>query len=421
MTPEPPVVCVGATITFTPSGVSDSGGQERVNCSPVDILPVTPTYTWYLTLPPGYPDPQPPLDGSGTAAIVAARAPGTYTCTVIATADRDCPPGQRPIGSEEALAILVEIDPVTSGVDPLPLNPALVAPLDVLLDNGQMFTDGNLFGLTRLEPDVDLTQLPVEWVFELTSGSITPLYGLFVNNDRRKAQLHLPDPSFGNFGGGQMRFRVNGRDCASVGTLVRNTRVDLEPKDFRFRVKAHLCTDGAGTSTSRTSSEVRILMSDVTKVLSQCGIIVTLSEVVSTTVDASYMRLDSTAWFSMWNLFDTDEDESAIDVFFINAIDHDPNANCGLTTGVTGTPEMSGWLYEAGVAVADATCDGPATGQELVRTVAHEITHYLMNHGSSEGDHVSESRNLMFPYSDDAKRDLGEGQCLTVRSNNAED
>jgi hypothetical protein len=89
-----PVVCVGDTITFTVSGVRDSGGVKRVDCSAKTWIPeVTPSYTWRITRPDGTkvpPADQPP--GSGSVATVVADIPGSYSCTFTATADRECPP-----------------------------------------------------------------------------------------------------------------------------------------------------------------------------------------------------------------------------------------------------------------------------------------------------------------------------------------
>ena len=63
-----------------------------------------------------------------------------------------------------------ELDPVTSGTDPVPVNPAIVAPVDVGLDNGTIFQGGNKFELTWLQPsDLDLTTIPVDWHFAVTT------------------------------------------------------------------------------------------------------------------------------------------------------------------------------------------------------------------------------------------------------------
>lgn len=95
----------------------------------------------------------------------------------------------------------------------------------------------------------------------------------------------------------------------------------------------------------------------------------------------------------------------------------DPNAGCGATEGLTASPENSGIAYEAGIAIADSTCDGPLSGQEAVRTLAHEIAHYLLNHDDGEIDHVGDPENLMSNVTSDAKRDLDEDQCLELREN----
>ena len=318
--------------------------------------------------------------------------------------------------------IRATIDPVTSGTNPVPINPAIVAPVDMGLDDGTTFEEGNKFELTTLEPNIDLFNLPVSWVFELNSGSIDANMVVAVDANKRGARLDFPLISFGNFGTGRMLFVLGipppgsvPVPCASIDTLVRNTVLDIEQKDFRFHVKAHLCHDGQGNASTRTPAEITTMMTDVTKVLSQCGIFVTLSTITITEIDPDYIDLDGTALFDWYFLFDTDEDEIAIDVYFIKTIDLDPNAGCGATAGLTASPENSGIAYEAGIAFADSTCDGPLVGQEAVRTLAHEITHYLLNHNDGETDHVYDPENLMSNVTSNTKRDLDENQCLELR------
>ena len=312
---------------------------------------------------------------------------------------------------------LAELHPVTSGAIPIPMNPAIVAPMTpLLLDDGTLWWDANTFGLTKFRPDVDLRGLPVTWTFNVTSGFVTPQAQTVVAPDRRSARLEIPYPSWGNLGQGRMEFRVGGKVCADVSTLIKNVQGDLEPGDFRFLVKAHLCTDGLGTSTWRTEAEVRTIMSDVTKVLSQCGIIVTTSSVVSTIVPTGYVD-DLGSLVEKNSLFGYEADAAVIDVYFVKTIDS------GDVAGVTLTPVASnsimGWL--PGVAIADGVGPNGAIalqGQDVVRTLAHEITHYLLNHYFPEtSDHRNEDENLMYWDTIDTKRDLDEGQCLEIRSN----
>ncbi|UCC32018.1 MAG: hypothetical protein JSU86_07010, partial [Phycisphaerales bacterium] len=107
------------TITFTVSGVVDTGGEKRVDCVVnEEVPPVTPTYTWELTIPPDYPPPLPPLSGSGSTASVVAKAPGTYSCTLMAEANRECEPSEHTIGPETGKAVRIRVDSITfSGTD----------------------------------------------------------------------------------------------------------------------------------------------------------------------------------------------------------------------------------------------------------------------------------------------------------------
>lgn len=101
ITVSPDPACLGDTITFTLSGVVDSGGTKRVYCTAKqDIPPVTLTYTWEITKPDAT-----TVSGSGTSASTTADIPGTYACTFTATANRDCPPAEITIGPETASTV----------------------------------------------------------------------------------------------------------------------------------------------------------------------------------------------------------------------------------------------------------------------------------------------------------------------------
>ncbi len=415
---EPWVVCVGNTITFMADGVVDSGGSKRVECAEVSIPPTVPTYTWFIQKPDGVIE-----EGEGSVASIVADLPGYYWCWFMATANRECEPGPHVLDPIDALAIYAEMNPITSGTDPIPYNPAIVAPMTPLwIGDGLLWWQANSFELTLLEPpDVELASLPkdITWAFVVTGGSITPQARVVMRGDLSGAILEIPFPSWGNLGSGRMEFRVAGSPCAAAPTLIKNVQPDLEPGDFRFQVKAHLCTDGAGTSTSRSAAEVRGIMADVTKVLSQCGIYITLSEVVIETVslelvDDLSIELGPLYTGELFDLFDYNEDEVAIDVYFVRQLDDDE------TDGATITPEQSDFR-EAGVAIADHTADGPLQGQEFVRVLAHELMHYLLNHQNPQADHRTAPKNLMYETALSTSRDLDENQCLEVRSNHGVD
>ena len=51
-------------------------------------------------------------------------------------------------------------------------------------------------------------------------------------------------------------------------------------------------------------------------------------------------------------------------------------------------------FYEAGVIIPDNVCDATNVGQEIVRTLAHEIAHYPLNHTDGEADHVHNDSEL---------------------------
>ncbi len=99
-------VCVGDTITFTLSGVVDSGGIMRVDCTAKTPIPaVTPTYKWTVNKPDGT-----QVKGTGEVAMISATKPGTYTITYTAKAERDCPPSSITIGPKMAEAFEADLD-----------------------------------------------------------------------------------------------------------------------------------------------------------------------------------------------------------------------------------------------------------------------------------------------------------------------
>jgi hypothetical protein len=87
-------------------------------------------------------------------------------------------------------------------------------------------------------------------------------------------------------------------------------------------------------------------------------------------------------------------DVPEMDVYFVVQIESVAKA------GYTLAPSPS-LAQEAGVAIADQTVDGPLVGQEPVRTLAHEITHYLLNRWNGDDDHRTSFQNLMYPVTDD--------------------
>ncbi len=99
-------VCVGDTITFTASGVVDSGGIKRVDCTAKMPIPaVTPNYKWTVTKPDGT-----TVKGSGSVATILTTKPGTYYIVYTAMAERECPPSDITIGPKMAEAIEPDLD-----------------------------------------------------------------------------------------------------------------------------------------------------------------------------------------------------------------------------------------------------------------------------------------------------------------------
>ena len=316
------------------------------------------------------------------------------------------------------IALDAKMASITSGIDPIPVNPALIAPLQYMLPDFSIFSEGNQFRLTTIEPGLDLTQWPVFWDYEIVGGAINAGTQLIVDADRKGARFAIPTPSQGNFGQVKVMFLLDPPEpvkdaCACLESLARNAEPDVESKDHRYSVRLHLCRSLNALGTSRTAADVRAGLAGAAKVLSQAGIHIKIELIVITFVPDAYLYLDN--GFERNELFTYDEHEVAVDIYFV------PQIQGGDTAGWTLTPSQAGLVYEAGIAVADSTVDGPLQGQDFVRTIAHEITHYLMNNIGANTDHRDSQKNLMYPAVCDECRDLDEGQCLEIRSDSVND
>lgn len=306
----------------------------------------------------------------------------------------------------------IEMDEVTSGTDPVPVNPAITAP--------SFLTPMNTFHLTRVQPDIDLVPFNASWTYHRLNGSDLPGgTGVLISSDGRGIRFNMPVPSGGVYGSGELCFYLGNEPdvagpsppSACASTLLRNVQPDTEPGDYRLTVKCHLCVSSDGTiMTNRTVAEVVAAIGDASLILSQCGVIIGLATYVSYEVVADDLVNNSTT-STLTDLFSVNEAENAIDIYFIKSI------NSGLNGGFTKTPRAVLQVYEPGIAIADTTLDGPLIGQAVARTLAHEITHYMLNNFGGDGDHrANETDNLMWPGVDGEKRDLDASQCLEMRS-----
>ncbi len=299
------------------------------------------------------------------------------------------------------------LETITSGVNPLPVNPAIISPVFIPLADGTNFTDGNRFELIRPFPELRLADYPFEWTLSMTSGQIDPQHMLDQSPDLKSVNVRFPFLSAGNAGEANVSIEIAGTECAPARTLVGNTII--------VPLRVHLCWVANGATTVRTAAQIRALIDDVNILLSQTGIQVSIDSVVSTQVWAELMDLDTTITLNlnMWLLFGAVHDPDAVDIYFINSIDPGPGG--GATAGITGNPSMSGPIFNSGIVIADSTADGPLIGQPAVRTIAHELVHFLLNNSPANNDHVGEIRNLMFPVTDAEKRDLTEEQAAEMR------
>jgi len=105
------VVCEGQTITFTPSGVSHTGGELLQKCPTGNsTIPIagTPKYSWVIESTALVS----PLQGTGIFAGVPNAKAGKYTCRFTARIDGGpgltCVPAPMPLEPKDAYAIKVE-------------------------------------------------------------------------------------------------------------------------------------------------------------------------------------------------------------------------------------------------------------------------------------------------------------------------
>ncbi len=102
------------TITFTASGVTDSGGGKECPDEQMSVAvpPGTVTYRYEVTGPRGFSQ-----SGEGSEVSVLAEDDGVYTCKFFASVDRECPPPEIEVGTaNETIEPCTGFMPVGGGV-----------------------------------------------------------------------------------------------------------------------------------------------------------------------------------------------------------------------------------------------------------------------------------------------------------------
>ena len=110
---------IGDQIQWSLSDVTDTGGQRTVECpggiegsKTESISAGGIDYSWTITAPDGS-----TTTGSGTSASITASSCGAYSCTFVASVDRDCaPPPQRFSKSANVAFGPYEIEPTSSTI-----------------------------------------------------------------------------------------------------------------------------------------------------------------------------------------------------------------------------------------------------------------------------------------------------------------
>jgi hypothetical protein len=151
-------VCLNDTITFTASGVQDSGGYQRENCVEQDILPGTINYEWTITKPDGT-----MVNGTGSVATILADQPGTYSCMFTAETKRDCPPQKSytlPGATAETATATIDLNPsAISATTPWPNLPGSFSQSDITVTWDLPDCVGTL-QIVELEPSTPGGYLP---------------------------------------------------------------------------------------------------------------------------------------------------------------------------------------------------------------------------------------------------------------------
>jgi len=117
VTVEPDPACIDDTITFTVTGVVDSGGVKRENCQLVNIPAGTIEYTWLITKPDST-----TVSGSGSSAGVVADQGGVYSCTFTTSANRDCAPADDMVDGTASTVDIVSVEWEQYAPDSTPLD-----------------------------------------------------------------------------------------------------------------------------------------------------------------------------------------------------------------------------------------------------------------------------------------------------------
>jgi hypothetical protein len=306
------------------------------------------------------------------------------------------PPASK--GWQYPTVLVVRIEPVTAGQDPTPLNPATVSP-------GAAIHNRNVFEVT-ISPNLSDSDLPtLQWCLEIETGATDAT----IEADpalMRYARVRFPSASAGNNADGRVLVRVDGAECAAVAVRFRD--------DLAVKVKAHVVKTTGGLGSARSVTDIDPAIRAAMIIWEQAGLKLTSIDIVEHALGDGYDTIDNNTERNL--LFDVDEDDEAIDIYFVRQIDG------GEILGDTLNPASS-LLVEAGVLIADDDSGGTTVaGQLLIRVLAHEIGHYIFNRFvgedvDHEADGATDVRNIMFSPASETQRDVTAEQASRARGN----
>ena len=345
------------------------------------------------------------------------------------------------VGSETLTVLRTQFFEVNDGKDPIPWDP-------INVNSFEHKNDGNLFGChssavsdfakfslpdTKNSSKITPSKIEVLWAREIGKKLLDSLddKGLKIapaNTDLMpevKTNFRMRDTSFPK--GSNNKKTVNyyfGHPTAHVeNTLaIKSNHVDkitaYSVKHWKFPVQIHILSSPTYPA-SVTSAQVTMMFKDVSTIWSQAGIDFDIKISSHTTTD-DLMQVRSSKWPAVDhvdNVTAINQAPKRIDLYFVDTI-YASNTNDQLN-GITVLPSYYDFRRgQPGVLVAVnsiALSKNPVIKmRQLIRIIAHEIGHYLLDEGDSA--HSTMPENLMSDAGLERRRDVIKSQSDQIRA-----
>ena len=344
------------------------------------------------------------------------------------------------VGSETLTVLSTQFFEVNDGKDPIPWDP-------ININSFEHKNDGNLFGChhgstsdfakfslpdTKNSSKISPSKIEVLWAREIWKKLLDSIddKGLKIAPAKTdlmpevKTNFRMRDTSF--LKGSDNKKTVNyyfGHPTTHVGkTLAINSNyVDkttaYSVKHWKFPVHVHILSSPT-YSAGVISAQITTMFKDVSTLWSQAGIDFNI-KISTHTVTDDLMWVRSSNHRIVNKVDDvtaTNQDSKRIDVYFVDSLIADDDSELN---GVTVIPSYFDWTRgkpDVLIAVNSvALSKNPIIKmRQLIRVIAHELGHYLLDEGDSA--HSTTAANLLNDANFERRRNLIKSQSDQIRA-----